>query len=138
MTHRKLVASSLGIALAFTSLTGCASSTHTCTPSDLKLSSETVARGSAITVSSPAAACEIQFTNEGIYSISILSNDDDGNRTPPVTAKADHHGSFTVRLLVPTNFPTGTARVSVQGAKLSCGTDESCPGYVAQVRITEG
>lgn len=138
MLRRKLVALSLGVAAVLSSLTGCASSETDCVPASLMLSSETVDRGSAVTVSSPAADCELQFTAGGKYSIVILSNNDAGNSTTPVNTRADGNGVFTARLLVPKDFPTGSARISVRGVKLPCGADESCPGYVAQVRITEG
>jgi hypothetical protein len=135
MKGRYGVAVLLTFAAASVSLTGCSAARTGCSPQPLHLSSSTPAQGAVLTVSSKAAGCSLKMTEDGVYQISLVSDARPSVRTRPISVDVDPSGRFSTAIDVPADFPTGAAHVHVVGVTIPCAADESCPGYIAQLRV---
>jgi hypothetical protein len=106
-----------------------------CLPARLAVSPAEVAAGGTVTVSSPAAGCDLGYGEGHTYTIVLNSR---GKSSPPVTAEVARDGSFSADVTVPGDFAAGAAYVVVAGSPYDdCGKDGrgSCAGYAADVLI---
>ncbi|WP_313539679.1 hypothetical protein [Leifsonia aquatica] len=97
--------------------------------------------GTTVTISSPAAECDLGYSAGHTYSVTLVAEGvpgAPGTRTSPVEVEVAADGSFSVPLAIPDDFPRGDASVVVSGSPYDeCGTDGtgSCAGYTAAVRV---
>ena len=116
-------------------LVACASDgSEWCGPAALHVTPDRAAPGASVTVSSPAAACDLGLGEGATYVVTLHS--DTGRRGRPVEAPVSPEGAFSVEVPVPAGFPTGPASVLVTGSPLdSCGEGASCAAYTAAMEI---
>ncbi|ERK71402.1 hypothetical protein [Leifsonia aquatica] len=141
---RRIVAAGLAAALALT-LAGCGSSARLgidrCLPAPLEVTPPGPDAGTTVTVSSPAAECDLGYSAGHTYSVTLVAEGvpgTPGTRTSPVEVEVAADGSFSVPLAIPDDFPRGDASVVVSGSPYDeCGKDGtgSCAGYTAAVHV---
>lgn len=141
---RRIAASVLAAALAL-GLAGCGSSVRLgpppCLPAPLEVAPPRPDAGTTVTVSSPAAECDLGYSAGHTYSVTLVAEGvpgTPGTRTSPVEVEVAADGSFSVPLPIPDGFPRGDASVVVTGSPYDeCGKDGtgSCAGYTAAVRV---
>lgn len=107
-------------------LAGCASGPQ-CLPASLHVNPSTVAAGQTVTLSAPAATCDLGYAPGHSYSLSIQTH---GTvlKLPDVAVRTD--GSFSAVITVPVTAPKGAAEVVVTGSPFdNCDDTGSCAGY---------
>lgn len=120
-------------------LTGCAQSSSTCGPAPLSTSTKTIAAGGTVTVSSKAAECDLGLNDDSTYKLTLISDNDAGERTSGGTAPVEKDGSFSATVTIPADFPSGGASILVSGSALQkCDDGESCAAYTTRITIKEG
>ena len=115
-------------------LMGCSVTPTGCMPAGLTASPVDVARGGVVTLSSPKSPCDVDYEAGKTYSISIMTKD---VVSPAVEVPVAKDGSFTDQIIVPSDFPTGTAHIIVTGSPLDHCDDASgsCAGYAAEITV---
>lgn len=114
-------------------LTSCAQ-VRTCFPAKLAVSSDAVSRGDVVTLSSPAAHCDLGYGAVREYSVRLGAGH---VSTPAVLVHVARDGSFSTDFRVPRSFPAGPAEFFVIGSPYDdCDdTGGSCAGYGVPVQI---
>jgi hypothetical protein len=140
---RRSAASALAAALAL-GLAGCGPvrlGPPPCLPAPLQVTPSTASAGGTVTVSSPAADCDLGYAARHTYAVTLSAQGvpgAPGTRTPPVEVEVAADGSFSVALAIPDDFPRGDAFVVVTGSPYDeCGHDGtgSCAGYTAPIPV---
>jgi hypothetical protein len=98
------------------------------------LSSTIPTVGDEVTVSSPAASCQVERPANHRYS--VVLHDVTGAAFPVGSAPVTDHGQFTLTFQLPAAARPGAAGLTVIGNNLSCEQSDSCPGYGTALTIT--
>lgn len=115
-------------------LAGCTVTPTVCMPAELSASPHDVDRGGIVTLSSPKSSCDVNYEAGKTYSITIMAKD---VQSPAVDVPVAKDGSFSDRIVVPADFPVGTAYIIVTGSPLDHCDDVggSCAGYAAEIAV---
>ena len=124
-----------GLLLASACDGGAAPGASRCLPEPLSAEPARAVVGRALTVSSPAASCDLGYPPGHTYDLRL---DLEGRADPvdlgPVAVAGD--GSFATTVTVPPDAPPGAASVSVTGSPYDEPCDDgerSCAGYSVRV-----
>lgn len=129
-----------GLFLALHTVVGGCTAQAPCLPEPLAVSPSTVPAGSGVVVSSPAAACEIDYPPGTTYTVMLLAG---ASRTSRETAApVAEDGEFSATVDIPPDFPRGPATITILGSTFDqCAEDPppgvACAGYQVGLTITE-
>jgi len=87
-------------------------------------------------IGSGPADCDLGYDSETRYSIALISSSGVESEEPDVPVNDD--GSFSAEIVVPEDFRTGSALISVKGSPYDdCdyGGSGSCASYVVDLEI---
>ncbi|HJX78677.1 hypothetical protein [Glutamicibacter sp.] len=117
--------------------TGCSKSQERCLPEAMSLSETTAQPGGTITVSAPAAKCDLGYAEGKNYTLRLIS---EYSETDPLEGReilVNTDGSFSDEVPIPTDFPQGAATLLVTGSPYDeCGDAESCAAYSHSFAVT--
>jgi hypothetical protein len=110
------------------SLTACTPAVGSCQPKPLEVSSDSVAPGGRITVSSPKAGCAL---DPRTYRIAVVSQVDFGEIVDrPISVDVGPDGSFSKVIDIPMGATPGDVAFVVKGSvRDECDSRASCAGY---------
>lgn len=104
-----------------------------CLPARLVVEPHTAAPGGSVTVSSPAADCDLGYPPGHTYDVILRHRE---VATAPQRVRVDADGRFAAAIAVPASFPLGYAVVSVTGSPFDdCDDRGSCVGYAAELVV---
>ena len=130
-------ASALTLMLPLLLATGCSTAQDQCLPEAISLSETTARPGGTITVSAPAAKCDLGYADGKDYTLQLISeySEKDPLKGREVAVNAD--GSFSDEVPIPTDFPQGAAMLLVSGSPFDeCGDLDSCAAYSHSFTVT--
>ena len=133
--------------LALTTVLGGCARQAPCLPEPLTVSPATAPAGSSVEVSSPAAACEIDYPPGTQYALTLrslaeLDSPGGADDAPTTVAPVAENGEFSATVDIPPDFPKGLAIVGIRGSTFDeCGKNPppgvSCAGYEVVLTVTE-
>lgn len=119
---------------------GCGSGEPTpaadCLPPPLGIEPAAVRAGGDVTLSSGPSTCGVTYPRGATFDISLLDLDA-GVTVDLGSVPVGSDGSFSARLGVPTDAPTGAGWLAVEGSRLpACGDGGAgCGGYGVDVEV---
>lgn len=135
--HAKYLTLSIAMLSIAVTLTACSPGSNKCAPAPLTATPASVSTGANLSISSPAAPCDLALADDATYEVRLISENDESQRTDVVVVPVASDGSFTAAVEVPAGFPIGNAQVLVTGSPLdSCDADASCAAYLTRVQVT--
>lgn len=104
-----------------------------CFPAPVRVEPATAHPGSALTVNSDAADCDLGYARGHTYSVVVRHRD---TVTDPVRTEVRTDGVFRTTIDLPADFPAGDAVVIVTGSPYDdCDDTGSCVGYSALLTV---
>ncbi len=116
--------------------TGCSKAQDQCLPEAMSLSESTAQPGATITVTAPAAKCDLGYAVGKEYTLRLISEYSEkypmnGQGIP---VKAD--GSFSDEVPIPMDFPQGPVLLLISGSPYDeCGDLDSCAAYSSSFTV---
>lgn len=129
-----------GLMLATSTVTGGCTSQARCLPEPLVVSPATAPAGSSVVVSSPPAACDLDYPPGTAYVVTLRANADGVARETAAPVGTD--GEFSAVVEIPADFPAGPATISVTGSTFDeCADDPpagvACASYQTTLTVTD-
>lgn len=132
-----ILASIVAMAVPLLTATGCSNAQSECLPEPMSVSQPTVQPGAKITVSAPAAKCDLGYAQGKNYTLQLISEyaEEKTNITREVRVNTD--GSFSDEVPIPEQFPQGAAMLLISGSPFDeCDELNSCAAYAQSFRVT--